>query len=125
MNIQTQASKSNDENAAEHDKALQQNQNAALNENAPAFTKIEPAMSAKSPQLQAAKGNDEVMSQPPQPAVSPTTPPTVNKPIPMETAQEAVHEVMPKTEAKKIGAEVAATSVEKAPAKDEAKKVAA
>ena len=128
MNMQTKNSKTNDSKrlAAEYHKAVVQNEKASPNENAPAFTQIEPAKSPASPRLQAAKGDDELMSQPPQPETSPkpTTAPIVDKPIPKETAQEAVHQVMPKTEAKKIEAEVAAsTPTEKVPAKDQAKKV--
>lgn len=128
MNMQTQTSKANDGKkiADNYQKAAVQNEKASPNESAPAFTKIEPAQGPVSPLLQAAKGNDELMSQPPQSETAPKTraEPIVEKPIPKETAQEVVHQVMPKTEAKKIEAEVAASApIEKATAKDQAKKV--
>lgn len=58
---------------------------------------------AAPPLLQAAKGNDEVMSQPPQRDASPAVEsiPAV-KAVPKETAQEIVHEVMLKTKAKDL-----------------------
>lgn len=129
MNTQIQQPKGNDAAKvdAEYQKAIDKNQKASPNENAPAFTKSAPVSQATlkqpgeigsrdavrperktqtlkapaenpaSPQLQAAKGNDEVMSQPPQPEPAPTI-----KPVPKETAQEAIHQVMPKAEARKL-----------------------
>lgn len=53
--------------------------------------------------LEAAKGNDEVMSQPSQP--TPAATPRIDSHLKLarhETAQEEVHEVMTKHEAKKL-----------------------
>jgi hypothetical protein len=126
MNTTIQAGKSNTptKTTADYQKAVIQNQKASPNESAPAFTKAEPVKGPANPPLQAAKGNDEVMSQPPQPETAPKTKPepAIKNPVPKETAQEPVHQVMKKDDAKKIETEVAAsTSAGNAPAKDKAK----
>ena len=64
------------------------------------------------PPLQAARGNDEVMSQPPESRTSPRpSADQLQKRVAHETAQENVHEVMSKTAAKKLAPE----SAQKAP----------
>lgn len=124
MNTHNTTSKGNDaaKTAADYQKAVVQNQNAAPNENAPAFTKGQSVPTATKPtqvptQLHAAKGNDEVMSLPPQSDSAPTAKAaTPVKPVPKETAQEAVHQVMPRTEARKLASKMNPKSpLEKAP----------
>lgn len=62
-----------------------------------------PVVQKEAPKLEAAKGNDEVMSQPPEPVATPAPKIDVQlKKALRETAQEEVHEVMTKREASKL-----------------------
>lgn len=59
----------------------------------------------KAPKLEAAKGDDELMSQPPEPMPEPVSIPQIDPHVKLarrETAQETIHEVMTKHEAQKL-----------------------
>lgn len=110
MRTQIQQDKTNDttKSAAEHQKASIQKPGHSLNENAPAFTKIE-----------------SVTCKPALPQITPAMPKAdlSPKPVPALTAQEAVHEVMPIVETKKLDVkEIAETPIEKPVVKDPIKK---